>query len=112
MKNNTRTILSLIICAVFLTNCNSNNRAAPVNHGDSVRLDAYAFNTGNGWGYTITADNKPFIKQEVIPAIQGFKSFATQADAEKVASLVITKIKQHKKPTIFVEDLKALKIVD
>lgn len=45
-----------------------------------------------GFGYHITQNKKVVIKQEHIPAIQGIKAFASKADAEKCAKLVVKKL--------------------
>lgn len=45
-----------------------------------------------GFGYHIKHNNKIVIRQETIPAIQGNKAFATKADAEKCARLVVKKL--------------------
>jgi Domain of unknown function (DUF4907) len=68
-------------------------------------VGAYTFKSGNGWGYSITLDNQLFIKQASIPVYEGNRSFTTEADAAKIAALVIGKIKAHKKPVISKEEL-------
>ncbi|WP_290339363.1 DUF4907 domain-containing protein [Ferruginibacter paludis] len=93
--------------------CQDNAVAAfPANSKDFMPVGSYAFKTGDGWGYAITVDNKIFIKQSIIPCIAGEKSFASQADAEKVADLVLTKIKTHQKPSIFKSELEKLGIAE
>ena len=81
-------------------------------HKDSVKLTAATFKTANGWGYIVMANDSIFIKQPIIPAVQGIKSFATEIDAVKVGNLIITKIKAHQKPIISIADLKALNIAE
>jgi len=81
-------------------------------HQDSIKLTAATFKTANGWGYIVMANDSIFIKQPIIPAVQGIKSFATEADAAKVGDLIITKIKAHQKPIISIEDLKSLNIAE
>lgn len=66
-----------------------------------------------GWGFDILKDDKIFIHQEIIPSIAGKKSFATQADAEKVAELMVYKLRQKLGgglPFITQQDLDSLKI--
>ena len=71
------------------------------------------FKTTNGWGYDIVKDDKVYIHQEIIPAIEGFKSFITKEEAEKVGNLVIQKIKQKKGgglPQVTNEEIDSLQI--
>ena len=100
---------------VSLCSCHQNKQqvtGTSIDHKDSVQLVSNTFKTSTGWGYTITVDNKLFINQPTIPSIPGYKSFATEEDALKVANLVISKIKAHQKPNIHEQDLKALGIAE
>ena len=101
---------------IALGSCKSNptatSQVAISNSKDAISIGSYAFKTTDGWGYCITLDNKIYIKQTIIPVIQGNKSFATEEDAEKVALLVVNKIKTHQKPTIFKEELQNLQITE
>jgi len=64
------------------------------------------------WGYDIYSDDKLFIHQLSIPAVPGNTGFKTKADAEKVAKLVINKIKKGEMPpTVSVEEMKKLKVI-
>jgi hypothetical protein len=57
--------------------------------------------------YDIYADGKLMIHQTSIPAVPGNEGFKTKADAEKVAQLVIAKIKKGEiPPTISIEEMK------
>ena len=64
------------------------------------------------WCYDIYADNRLMIHQSSAPALPGNQGFKTKADAEKVAQLVISKIKKGEMPpTVSVEELKKLKVI-
>ncbi|WP_164974317.1 DUF4907 domain-containing protein [Filimonas effusa] len=65
---------------------------------------------GAGWEYDIYVDHKLYIKQDRIPAISGIHGFATKADAEKTAHLVIQKIKEGQIPALSEQELKDLQI--
>lgn len=76
-------------------------------------IQLQTFKTTNGWGYDIVKDDKVYIHQEIIPAIEGFKSFITKEEAEKVGNLVIQKIKQKKGgglPQVTNEEIDSLQI--
>jgi hypothetical protein len=65
------------------------------------------------FGYDILLDGKMLIHQPSVPAMPGNKGFKTKSDAEKTAELVINKIRNGEMPpTITVEELKKLKVVE
>jgi len=67
----------------------------------------------NTYGYTIFIDGQMYIEQKSIPAVSGNAGFVSKDDAEKVAKLVIEKIRQGEMPpTVSTEDLQLLKIGD
>lgn len=88
---------------------NNMTRNAIVNAAPAI--DAYAFKTADGWGYSILINGKLFIKQPYIPAIEGVKSFATQADAERTAQLIVEKLRANQRPVIQKEELQKLHII-
>jgi Domain of unknown function (DUF4907) len=47
----------------------------------------------NSYGYDIFVDGKLMVHQPSIPAVSGQKGFTKKEDAEKVAQLVVSKIK-------------------
>ena len=58
------------------------------------------------------ASGRLLIHQTSIPALPGDEGFKTKADAEKVALLVIDKIKRGEMPpTVSVEEMKKLKVI-
>jgi hypothetical protein len=64
------------------------------------------------YGYDIYADDKLMIHQQSIPAMPGNDGFKTKTDAEKVAQLVIEKIKKGEMPpTVSVEEMKKMKVI-
>lgn len=63
------------------------------------------FHTGMGWGYDVLKDDAVYIHQEYMPAIEGRKGFATEADAKKIGNLVVERMKARAFPVITVEDL-------
>jgi len=66
----------------------------------------------NTWGYDIIVDNHVKIHQPSIPGLPGNEGFKTKAGAEKVARLVISKLKKGEMPpTITVDEMKKLKAI-
>lgn len=79
---------------------------------ENIQLKTYK--TTIGWGYDIVKHDKIYIHQEIIPAIEGFKSFTTEAEAEKVGKLVIQKIKNKEGgglPQVTREEIDSLQIL-
>jgi hypothetical protein len=66
----------------------------------------------NTFCYDVYADSKLLIHQTSIPAMPGNEGFKTKQDAEKVAVLVIDKIRKGEMPpTVNIEELKKLKVI-
>jgi len=107
-------ILFLTMVVAALVSCQGNtpiNTNNKIDHKDSVQLDSQAYKIGDGWGYTITLGKEIYIKQPMIPVIQGIKTFASEADALKVANLVISKLKNHQLPALTAEELQSMGII-
>jgi hypothetical protein len=69
------------------------------------------FHGENGYGYDIIMDGHPYVHQPNIPALPGNRGFETEADAIKVAQLVVSKILNHvMPPTVGVNELDSLGI--
>jgi hypothetical protein len=64
------------------------------------------------WGYDILMEKRLYIHQPNAPGLPGNKGFKTKAIAEKVARLVIEKIKKGEMPpTVTIEEMKRLKVL-
>jgi hypothetical protein len=75
-----------------------------------VELTYTTYHTPLGWGYDVLVNDSLFIHQQQMPAVEGNRGFSTQKDAEKVAELVIARMKSKKLPTILLRDLDSLGI--
>ena len=63
------------------------------------------------FGYAIFIDGELYLEQKTVPAIDGSTGFESKEEAEKVAALVITKIKSGKvPPSVTPDELKAIGI--
>ncbi len=66
----------------------------------------------NTFCYDVLADGKILIHQPSKPGLPGNEGFKTKADAEKVATLIITKIKNGEMPpSVTTDELKKLNVL-
>ncbi len=66
----------------------------------------------NTYCYDVLADGKILIHQPSIPGLPGNVGFKTKQDAEKVAKLIISKIKKGEMPpSVTLDELKKLKVI-
>ena len=65
----------------------------------------------NTFGYDIFQNNRMVIHQPIIPGTSGAHGFKTKSDAEKVAQLVMQKMKNgERRPTVTSEELNKIGI--
>ncbi|MDR6194345.1 DUF4907 domain-containing protein [Siphonobacter sp. SORGH_AS_0500] len=75
----------------------------------SSSYEVSVFKTDIGWGYQISNQGKPYIRQPMIPGIDGEKGFKDAEQAEAAGKLVLHKIEnQEFPPSLTVEELKEL----
>jgi len=103
---------AVFILLAMMGSCNTSPANELADGTIKENIVSQTFKTDNGWGYAIFINDKIFIKQSFIPVITGNKGFQKQADAVKVANLVVNKLKQHEKPTIQLEELQTLGITE
>lgn len=77
---------------------------------DSSRINISIYRVDNGFGYSISNNNKILIKQNYIPAIKTKQPFSNFNDAQSIANLVKKRIENRQSPRITKEDLDSLKI--
>ncbi|MFD1292289.1 DUF4907 domain-containing protein [Lutibacter holmesii] len=85
----------VLLCLLFL-NCTTEKPVYTIK----------VFEIEQGYGYSIFEKEKLIIRQQYIPAISNLKHFKSEKDAYTVAKLVIEKLKQHKIPSISIDELK------
>lgn len=78
----------------------------------NVQLTSMIIKADNDrFGYYIFGDGHLMIAQKTIPAVPGLNGFVSEKDAQKVASLVISKIKAGEMPpSVSTDELHALNI--
>ena len=82
------------------------------NMDSNAKVTYKVFNSiGNSFGYEIFIDDKRFIHQTVVPAIQGNHAFKSKKDAQKVAELVTLKIIHGEMPpTVSIKEIEELNL--
>ena len=80
---------------------------------NNSKLSYKIISSANGtWGYDIYADGRKMIHQPSVPGMPGNEGFKTKVRAEKVAGLVITKIRKGEMPpTVEIKEMKKLKAI-
>jgi|WetSurMetagenome_2_1015567.scaffolds.fasta_scaffold306131_2 hypothetical protein len=84
--------------------------------GDAIKNSTITYQVISGindtWGYDILVDQKLKIHQPSVPGLPGNDGFKTKERAEKVAKLVIDKMKKGEMPpAITVEEMKKLNVI-
>lgn len=101
-------VILIVGIAMVLPNTLSKRVLNPVN---TVEPAFHTFRSGSGWGYAITIEEDPIIRQPYIPAIPGETPFKNRKEAAEVAKMVLNKIKRGKNPSISIIELDSLGII-
>jgi hypothetical protein len=84
--------ISLLLSALFISTNTRAQKAVP----SKIKYSEYSIKIisapGNSYGYEISKDNSIIIRQPNIPGMPGNKGFKLKADAQKVASLAVSKL--------------------
>ena len=91
-------ITALIVLTVITLSHEINTVVKP-------KYSLYLFQSKEGWGYNININNKPYIHQVYMPAIDGNYMFPDKYSAKKTGLLVIQKLKNNKPPFITKKEL-------
>lgn len=68
---------------------------------------------GGGYGYDVFVDGRKLIHQPNIPGQPGVAGFKKKEDSQRVAELVIKKLKNKEMPpSVTTEELRQLKVID
>lgn len=63
------------------------------------------------WGYIIECNSHLIIRQFTIPALEGEKNFTSKSQAEKVGTLVTTKLNHFLRPSVSKQELDSMGII-
>lgn len=106
-------IFFIFIVSFFLLSCNNNQESVVINSYDSAVLTFDVIKIDNGWGYEIYKNDTVFIKQELIPAVNGYFLFKNPVDASKTALLVVEKMRRKPGlPSLTIDELDSLGVLD
>jgi hypothetical protein len=102
MKRTKRNILLAfaLLLVVFITGI--------IITGSRHSLSLEVIRSGEGWGYDILKNNKIYIHQPYIPAIEGQFPFKDKKSARKTGKLVVKKLREHKLPSVSVDEVKEI----
>ena len=64
------------------------------------------------WGYEIKLQGNTIIRQLTIPCVQGNQPFKSKTDAKKTGRVVIRKLNNMQIPSITIDELKQLGVID
>ncbi len=79
---------------------------------DHVYVELKAFQTSKGWGYDIVWDGRPYIHQDVVPAITSHGwGFRSKEDALAVGQKIYDRVTTGKMPMVTQEEIRAMGIV-
>ena len=107
-------LLGLLLIFSVVIQAGHKKENAPQDHSSTlVALEVRTFHSSSlGWGYHIYLDGRLYVNQPIIPAISGNRGFANQEDAQKVAELVVRKIRNNIiPPTVTIEELELLAVL-
>jgi hypothetical protein len=103
-----------VISLFGLNICSAENPVSLMDSGNRCGGDTtyhIISSAGNSFGYEIQIQDKVIIRQQSIPGAPGTKGFDKKEDAEKVAALVIIKMRRGIiPPTIEKKELDSLKV--
>jgi len=79
---------------------------------DRVYVELKTFQTSKGWGYDILTNGRPYIHQDIVPAVtsHGY-GFRTKEDALAVGQKIYDRVISGKMPMVTQEELKEMGIV-
>ncbi len=91
-------IVILFFILIALTDC----------RGREYPYTIQTFRSSQGWGYDILLNDKVYIHQPNIPAVEGQVPFNSKKSAEQTARLMVKKLKEHKVPSVTKEELEKI----
>lgn len=95
------------IGTISLLACNTKSTKA---QNKDITYKVFELENGK-WGFQIDVKGKPYIYQNTVPVVEGYKSFQTKEDALKTAEFMVEKIKKEGGlPSISIEEIQSLNL--
>jgi Domain of unknown function (DUF4907) len=115
MRQISRTTVGAIVILIYLfsfqacSDHSGKDQSGP-DAGKKVTISVKAYSPDNHktWGYDILINQKIYIHQEFIPALEGNQPFRSKKDALKVGRVVMLRIKNRQSPTLSAEEVRKL----
>jgi uncharacterized lipoprotein NlpE involved in copper resistance len=98
-----------ILALIFTLYSCSNNRDEILHNGPEYIVKT--FRVDRGWAYSIFINDKEYVRQLYIPAIEGKVPFASDSQAEKTGWYVVSKLKNNASPSLSKKELVTLNIL-
>ncbi|MFT4062953.1 MAG: DUF4907 domain-containing protein [Edaphocola sp.] len=102
------TALLFFACNSRKSNHNEGHQpGAQADSGVVVSLKTYPL-TDSTWGYSILVNDKEYIRQATLPAVQGNVAFTNELQAKQVGRRVLEKLKKHENPSLSPDEVSEL----
>jgi len=107
-------ILLLTLFIGLTISCNKKTeKKTQINKYDGARIWYEVVEVDSGWGYKIYKEDKVFINQPFVPAVNGKHYFKNKKDATLTAQLVIDKMaKKTGLPSVTLQELDSIGVLD
>jgi hypothetical protein len=100
--------ISILVLLFMLCSC-SDTKHEVLNYGPEYNVKT--FRVDKGWAYSIFINDKEYVRQLFIPAIEGKMPFASDSQAKKTGWYVVSKLKNNASPSISRKELVTLNIL-
>jgi hypothetical protein len=104
----TRKIISILTLFFVFCSC-SDTKHKTLNSGPEYEVKT--FRADEGWAYSIFINDKEYVRQLFIPAIEGKVPFNSENQAKKTGWYVVSKLKDNASPSLSREELATLNIL-
>jgi hypothetical protein len=104
----TKKTISILVLLFTLYSC-SDTKHGVFQNGPEYKVKT--FQVDKGWAYSIFINDKEYVRQLFIPAIEGKVPFASDSQAEKTGWYVVSKLKDNASPSLTKKELITLNIL-
>jgi hypothetical protein len=101
-------LISLILVLFSLACSNPPNNKTGEKTGKkavAISVEPFRLDSLKGWGYEIVINNKVFIHQKYVPALDGNRVFTSREDALKVGNKVRDKLLKNQSPALTKQEI-------